>query len=381
MMRIGYLHIGETKHGIVRYGRLLAHEAKQRADLAVIEAELELTGEKHRDLKQLTEVAHKLSAADVVHFQYNSQIWGGRDRQLAYLRSFFQFCTTPRIVTLHDVYYPPSSAVLAQQYFSKSKHVSLSEFVKAVFRDRLSPNVLALHQVIERSQTVLVCTQEEARRLRDRTTSSKVKVVPHFVEARHLQIDRAEARKSLGLDGLTVITLLGFIYSGKGHQLLIEALPQLPDTVKVVFAGGANSGQEAYYQGLMALAEKIGVSDRIRVTGYLSEQDLEQYLIATDLAVCPFQRASASGSLSTWISVAQPILASNIAQVSEYNDLEPNAIQVFHPYTATALGQSIEAKISRQHDNQAISRLRQQLAISTIFDQHLSCYEETLATR
>ncbi|MGG6269239.1 glycosyltransferase [Leptolyngbya sp. AN03gr2] len=377
LMRIGYLHIGAPQHGIYRYGRLLAAEARSRSSLEVIEAAVTLTGSRSQDRSALIQAAKTLSQADVIHFQYNRAIWGESWKQLRHLTVFLNHCSRPLIVTLHDIFYPPSSTTLFQQYRSNPSSVKITDLTRAMLRDQLSPNILALQKVIERSQIALVCTQEEARRLSDRVQGSKVQIIPHFVEARTPQMSRTEARKALELEEFTVITLLGFIYSGKGHQLLIQALPHLPAQVKLVFAGGVSSGHEEYFQDLMRLAEKEGVSDRIRVTGYLSEEELERYLLATDLAICPFRQTSASGSLSTWISVARPILASNIPQVQEYNQLQPGAISTFEPYTSGAIRAAIQQHLTllQPDSNAEALKLSQQLHISKIFDRHLLHYQ------
>lgn len=379
-MQIGYLHIGSPEHGIARYGRLLAAEARRRS-ISIIEAEVVLTGDRTRDCASLIRAAQTLGSANVVHFQYNRSIWGDGWTQLKHLDTFMRNCACPLVVTLHDIFYPPSSLTLAQRYFSKaSESIRLRDLGKAVLRDRLSPHILALQHVMARSRLAFVCTQEEARRLSDRVSMQTVQVIPHFVETRSIQISRSEARQALRLEDYTVITLLGFIYSGKGHQLLVQALAQLPQTVRVVFAGGVSSGHEAFYQELMALAEKKGVRDRIRVTGYLSESELEQYLVATDLAVCPFRQTSASGSLSTWISVARPILASNIPQVAEYNELKPGAIKTFDSYTVEALTTAIQHLIPlrSESDDPKVLFLSQHLSISSVFDRHLQHYGSVL---
>ncbi|MBD2080253.1 glycosyltransferase [Leptolyngbya sp. FACHB-17] len=376
-MKIGYLHIGALQHGIRRYGRLLAAEAQSRSQLQVIEAEVNLTGDRQHDCTSLIHAAQTLAQADVVHFQYNRAIWRDHWSQLSYLDAFLNHCSRPLVVTLHDIFYPPSSATLTQRYFSHPGTVRFSDLAKAVLRDRVAPHILALQKVIARSRVVIVCTQEEAQRLSDRIDRAKLSIIPHFVESRHLQNDRAEARRTLGLEPFTVITLLGFIYSGKGHSLLIRALPKLPETVKVIFAGGVSAGHEAYYQELLSLAEQVGVRDRLRVTGYLPEAELEQYLLSTDLAVCPFRQTSASGSLSTWISVERPILASNIPQVEEYNRLQPHAIATFEPYTSDAIVDALNHLIPScsPEPDPNVSRLRHHLSMPKIFDQHLSHYQ------
>ncbi len=47
-MKVGYLHSGPAQHGIRRYSQLLATEARRRPDLAVIEADADLSGKRNR---------------------------------------------------------------------------------------------------------------------------------------------------------------------------------------------------------------------------------------------------------------------------------------------------------------------------------------------
>ena len=209
----------------------------------------------------------------------------------------------------------------------------------------------------------------------------KTTVVPHFVEKRALTVSPAEARAALKLNEGTIVTLLGFIHGRKGHRLIVEALPELPQDVKVIFAGEPSLGKEEFVQELLALAKVKGVSDRLRVTGYLSEEELERWLVATDLAVCPFKFFSASGLLSTWISACRSILAYALPQINEYNRFEPGVIKTFQPYTPTALTKAIQQLLAvSQEDEPGVARLRKRLSMPAIFDEHLSYYRQSLAT-
>jgi glycosyltransferase involved in cell wall biosynthesis len=118
------------------------------------------------------------------------------------------------------------------------------------------------------------------------------------------------------------------------------------------------------------------VENRIHFTGYLSEAELEAYLIATDLAICPFQGFSASGSISTWISVACPILSFDLPQIREYNTFEEGAIQIFKPYTPMALAAAIQECLEQDQDKQTIkiAQLGQKLSLSNILDSHLTLF-------
>jgi glycosyltransferase involved in cell wall biosynthesis len=205
-----------------------------------------------------------------------------------------------------------------------------------------------------------------------------VRVIPHFVEGRALPLAREDAKRRLGLAGRRIVTLLGYIHPRKGHALLVDAMTELPETVHVVVAGRAQPEHTDYLEELQRAAQARGVSHRLRITGYLSEADLDYYLAATDVAVCPFTKASASGSISTWLSAGRRILASELPQVAEYNRWEAGAIETFSPYTPVALATAIVRLLTSGGEDQlkAVGRLRERLQVSRVLDAHLEVYRE-----
>ena len=378
-MKIGYLHIGPEQHGIRQYGESLVAQARHNASLSVIEVNVTLTSDWQQNRKMLADAARQLSVADVIHFQYNRSLWGGRSwAQFVHLSAFLGNCTCPLVATLHDVYLQRKSPLWQQAKPLNYKNVV--DYIQQTY----GPYALLLQWMFNQLQQILVCTEEEARRIREFVDSSqlkdskKLKVVPHFVKERTVKPIRTSARAALGLTDAKVLTVLGWIHSGKGHRLIVEALPELPSDVKLIFAGRPSLGCEGFAQELLDLAAARGVSDRLQITGYLSDEEQARYLVATDLAVCPFREISASGSLSTWISVARPILASDLPQMHEYNQLEPGAIQIFRPYTPGALAEAIRNLLPRctEREDARVARLRQQLGMPKIFDQHLSYYRQ-----
>ncbi len=416
-MILGYLHIGSPEHGICRYGRLLAGEAQHHSDLSVIEVSVTLTHDHQRNTQELTQAAHCLAEADLVHIQFsttnNKYLWGQGWAQLSHLKLFRKLCQQPLVVTLHDVYdVPPDPhnhfsylahflshlSPLPHQGKSSAPHRSAQEkrlsfglAIKKLQRYRWRtqkkfrriPDDISIHWLLNEVQQVLVASSEEAKRLSQSAAAPKIEVIPHFVEMRSQTITKLDAQKTLNLNGYKVITLLGFIHGRKGHQLMVSAISKLPQNVKVIFAGGASTGQETFLEQLLSLAESEGVSDRLRITGYLSESNLELYLIATDLAICPFESFSASGSLSTWISVTCPILAYELPQIAEYNQLSSNSIKTFQPYTADALAKATINHLSAdnvQHKRRAVELLREKLLLPEVFNKHLACYKQLIMT-
>jgi glycosyltransferase involved in cell wall biosynthesis len=82
----------------------------------------------------------------------------------------------------------------------------------------------------------------------------------------------AEAlRERFALDGRRIVLAVGAIRPHKNQRVLVEALPQLPQDVALVLAGRPEHGSDA----LQERAAELGVADRLQITGYLDDADLE----------------------------------------------------------------------------------------------------------
>src|SRR5690606_20307080 len=193
-MKVGFLNLGERRHGLVRYGRLLMQEAATRPDVEVVEADLALLGDREDDLPRLEAAARKLSEADVVHMQYNRAVWGGGALQQAALRTFLDGCRAPIVVTFHDVYPTNPWAEWKQKKTARAR-------LGAWWKDRRErvPQSRAVRTLLARAALALVCFEEERRRLGSFPgASEKLRVIGHFVEPRGTLEDRAAARAALG---------------------------------------------------------------------------------------------------------------------------------------------------------------------------------------
>lgn len=116
-------------------------------------------------------------------------------------------------------------------------------------------------------------------------------------------------RAELGLTGRKLVGLFGRISPWKGQHILIEALPALPD-VHAVIVGDALFGEAEYKASLLALAERLGVADRVHWLGY--RRDTPQLMRMVDVVVHastapePFGRVIIEGVLA-----GRPVLASS----------------------------------------------------------------------
>jgi len=302
---LGFVHLGRPESGVRRYGQLIADEARRRPGLVVLEAE---AGRVDESAAKLRQVAADLAAAEVVVMQWNRRGWGRHGRSLVRLLRFRRAYRGALVVTLHDI------------------------FERQGLRQRwLQPEAWSLRYLGRVADRVVVHSEVEVERLGGLVPPERIAVVPHFVERRELALGPAEARQRLGLAGRRLVTLLGFVYGRKGHRYAVEAVPDLPDDVVMVYAGGPVAGRSFVYDLALSKARELGLGHRFRITGYLSEDDLETWIAATHLAILPFTDLSASGSLSSWIAAGKPMLVSDLPGFREYERRVPGALRFFAP--------------------------------------------------
>lgn len=354
---LGFLHLGRPESGVRRYGQLIADEARTRPGLVIHEAE---AGRVDEQSAQLAKVARELAEAQVVVLQWNRRGWGKHGRALPRLMRFRRAYRGALLVTLHDL------------------------FDRRGLRERyLQPDVWSLRWLGRTADRIVVHSQVEVERLRGIIPVERIRVVPHFVERRRLPLSPEDARARLDLSDRRIVTLLGFVYGRKGHRYAVEAVPFMPDDAVLVYAGGPVAGRTFVYDLAMAKAEELGLGDRFRITGYLSEEELETWIAATHLAILPFTDLSASGSLSSWISAGKPMLVSDLPGFREYARRAPGALNFFAPTEPRALGSAIRTLLSGplSDPDPAVLRLAEELDMERTVDRYLGVAREALLAR
>ena len=349
-LRVGFLHLGREHSGLRRYGTILAAEAARRPDLDVIESD---AGDRDASWSDLRAAASRLQGADVAHVQWKLADWGPRSGGLSRLEVLRRSLRVPLVVTMHDVF-PPAGRLVS----------------------RLSPAALGLRRLGRTAGRLVVHSEDERSRLAGFTPVAKVAVVPHFVEVRSGLPDRQAARAALAVADRRVIPLHGYLTRRRGHRLVIDALLDLPPDVTALFVGSVIEGRDHVAAELRAHAAHIGVADRVRFMGYLPEAELEQVLVATDVALCPFRVMSASGALATWISAGRPIVASDLAPVRELEALAPGALRRFSPYAAAPLAAAIRTALAGTTDgpDPRVEALAAQLATPRVVQRYVELY-------
>lgn len=119
--------------------------------------------------------------------------------------------------------------------------------------------------------------------------------------------DRTEARQRLGLpvDGRYLLSV-GHLIERKGHHVAIEALSHLPGVTLLIAGAGPQEGE------LKALAQHLGVAERVRWAGVVPQTDLKWWYSAADvLALCSSREGWANVLLEA-MACGTPVIATNI---------------------------------------------------------------------
>lgn len=177
-------------------------------------------------------------------------------------------------------------------------------------------------EIVERSKAVVVHSQFAKAMLKRHLgrSASNVHVIPHFAFAPP-KISRREARHRLALpsDYFVVVTC-GFATKAKRYDWLIEALDQIAMARRNIIWVQAGPLRKDEYDLEGLIAQYPRVREITRLTGFISAEDLDAYLVAAD-AVVNLRYPSvgeSSGILSRALSAGACTIVSDTAGYREY---------------------------------------------------------------
>lgn len=139
------------------------------------------------------------------------------------------------------------------------------------------------------------------------------KIMVHYTgldQSRFVPRDRATEKAKLGITGPLILSV-GALIPRKGHHLLIAALPALP-TAMLMLAGQGES--EGDYR---ALANRLGVADRVAFLGSVPHDDLPALFAAADVMALV---SASEGLANAWVEAlacGTPIVASDVGGIRE----------------------------------------------------------------
>ncbi len=249
---------------------------------------LEIVQDRRADYLEAARYAN--AAGGIVNLQHEFGIFGGEDGE--YLLDFLYSLRIPLVTTLHTVLSQPD------------------------------PRKLELtRRIAERSQVVVVLARLAVDILREvyGINGGRVTFIPHGAPTVSVA-PRQTIRRRLGLSGRSVLCTMGLINPGKGIEYVLEALPDVvgrhPEALYLVL-GQTHPGVkrfmgEAYRDKLREMVRTLGLEAHVRfVDTYLSQEELVDYLVATDIYVTPYlgREQIVSGTLAYAMGLGKAVVS------------------------------------------------------------------------
>lgn len=162
-------------------------------------------------------------------------------------------------------------------------------------------------------------------------------------------LDRIGVRTELGLADRPTLLSVGYLIERKGHHLVIEALRKLPAFQLLVVGNGPERGT------LEALAQRLGVADRVRLVGAVPQSELAKYYSAADITVLASSREGWANVLLESMACGVPVVATSIWGTPEVV-AAPEAGRLASHRTADAIAGEVAALFGSLPERSAVRR-------------------------
>ena len=266
------------------------------------------------DARRFGELGSAMNAgADIAHIQHQYFLFGGVAPHRTHIRDFLNAIRIPAVMTVHEI------AVSDGSWMRRAGVLAANRM------NFLHPGLKAL---------VVHTEQDRDRLLAMGVATTKTHLIRHPVPPARQMPTLSAARRVLepafpALAGRRIVTLFGFMSAKKGHRVAVRALARMPEDVALLFAGGPHPDDHTQYvPGIQAEIARLGLQDRVVITGYLEEDLVPAVMAATEVALAPFVHTSGSGSLANLFAYGRAIVASDIAPHRELERAAPGAMEL-----------------------------------------------------
>lgn len=213
---------------------------------------------------------------------------------------------------------------------------------------------------------------------------SKLRYVPRGIDTNYFDPEAVdhdfmdEFKQTHGLEGKTIITIVGRITEWKGHDTFIRALAEVqkyrPDVVGVA-AGGIWHGKEDFFQGL----EKLAADLNAPVLFVGSQTQVREIYALSDLVV-----SAASSKAETFGRTAAEALAMNTPVVASSHGgtldilLDGENGLLFEPGNVLDLAEKINLALNHSFENMR-PHIEENFSLDRMTEKELAVYHELIS--
>ncbi|MCI5043322.1 MAG: glycosyltransferase [Aquisalinus sp.] len=203
--------------------------------------------------------------------------------------------------------------------------------------------------------------------------TEKIHVLRNGVDLDMFQpAERDAARQKLDVSGKVILSV-GHLIERKGHDLIIEALDDLPNITLMIAGDGPDKS------ALMAQAQTSGVADRVRFLGAVPHHDLPSAYSAADVLVLASSREGWPNVLLEALACGTPCAVSPVWGNAEVIN-SPEAGIVCDSRSPEAISRAISELFQDLPDRTQTRRFAEQYSWDQTSDSLFSLFRQTVAS-
>ena len=291
MIKINFITSWNTKCGIADTTRLLVDELKKHGDIQINISPVKKSWPPNP--YHFFKLLKNIPKDQITHIQYHSDLFG------------------PFIPNISLSYFPIVISLL--KFWRKNKIITtVHEIDSNSMIDKLIIKFLNFSDQLIVHDSNLIDSMEKCG-----VKKNKLFLIP-FGTSKSKILDKKLCKTNLGALNKKILTIFGFISLNKGHDILIDILPELDENYILIIAGESRTKEQMNYKSL--LKERIssaGLHDRVKFLGFVDEKQLPVVAGATDIFVYPYRWIIASAALNIALSYHIPTITSDLDYFNE----------------------------------------------------------------
>jgi glycosyltransferase involved in cell wall biosynthesis len=169
----------------------------------------------------------------------------------------------------------------------------------------------------------------------------------------------------------TTLLSVGHLVPLKGHDILIKALPMLPN-IRLLLVG---DGPEE--QSLRRLTAELQLAERVQFLGTLTQEKLKAYYGSVDALVLASSREGWPNVLLESMACGTPVIASNVGGIPEIVTA-PEAGVLMAGRSPGELAQAVRELLANYPDHDATRRYAESFGWDETTQRQLALFEAIL---
>jgi len=239
---------------------------------------------------------------------------------------------------------------------------------------------LPLFDLLWRRADVMVCISHAVREwlVGRGVPPDKARVIHYGIEPAKFSEPRVNLREQWGLNDNAVVGSIGRLELRKGHDLLIQAMPELcmrVPSARLLIAGHDPRG---YGATLRRLIDRLGLEEKVRLVGF--QNDVVSFLNALDVFAFASSSEGFGQVLVEAMAAAKPVVASKISPLTEIA-VDGNTGLLVEPGDPTAFADAIMSLLKNPIERERMGlrgreRVKKFFTAERMARQTLALYEE-----